>query len=115
MNIIKIIKNLNEPDINKEFFNSKITKKIKKNEIQTGKNNIDEMIENFKKDKIKYLKTLKIEDCKNIFIFANNSYANYNPIINNQYYDILKDYIIENCIDYDKPLSSTFLKKYKTK
>lgn len=113
MNIIKILKNLNEPNINKEFFNPNITKKIKKNEIQIEKNY--EMVEKFKKNGIKYLKTLNIEDCKNIFIFANNAFANYNAIMTNNHYDILKDYIIENCMDFDKPLSSTFLKKYKTK
>ncbi len=115
MNIIKIFKNLNEPNINKEFFNSKNRKKIKKNKIQTEKNNIDEMIEKFKKDGIKYLKTLNIEDSKKLFTFTNNSYTNYNPIISNEYYDILKDYIIKNGVYYDDQLSSTFLKKYKTK
>ena len=106
MNIIKILKNLNEPNINKEFFNSKNKKK-------NLEENIEEMVRKFKKNELKYLKTLNIIDCKKILIFLNKSYINLNPIISNEYYDILKNYIMDNEKNYDHSLSLDFLKNYK--
>jgi len=110
MNINKIFKKLNEPDINKDFFNSKNV-----NKVNNKKNNINEMVEKFKKDDITYLKTLNLKECKEILNFANKQYTNYNPIMNNILYDILKKYILNNENNYDSQLSVNFLKKYSMK
>ena len=109
MNINKILKKLNEPDINKDFFNSKNINKT------NNKKNIEEMVEKFKNNDITYLKTLNIKECKEILNFANKQYTNYNHVMNNILYDILKKYILNNENNYDSELSSKFLKKYAMK
>ena len=114
MNINKIFKKLNEPDINKDFFNSKNVNKV------NNKKNIEEMVEKFKKDEIKYLKTLNMEDCHYMLNFANKGYEKFEPIMNNVLYDILKNYIIENDDNYHKSIKSGINKiffnpKYKKK
>ena len=115
MNINKILKNLNEPTINKDFFYSKNKKKELKKAKKIQKNNVKKIIEKFKKDEIKNLKTLNIEDCKKMLTFANKEYTNYEPIMNNILYDILKKYILNSSDNYDKNLSKVFLNNYKTK
>lgn len=115
MNINKILKKLNEPTINKDFFNSKNKKKELKKVKKIQKNNVEQMIEKFKKDEIKYLNTLNIEDCKKMLTFANNRYTNYEPIMNNILYDILKKHMLNSSDNYDKFLSTAFLNNYKTK
>lgn len=112
MNIIKILKTLNEPNVNKEFFNLKNNKNKNKN---IKEDDLHEMVKKYKKDKIKYLKIIKLEDSKKMFNFVNMKYNENNPIVNNELYDILKFFINNKGNRYDNLLTDIFLNNYKNK
>ena len=71
------------------------------------------MITEYKKKKIIFLDTLKIDDLYEILNHVNKSYIENNSILNDNLYDNLKEYIISKSNHYDMALSDSFIKNYK--
>ena len=86
----------------------KVPKKVPKQvqKVQKVAGGVGALINDFVQQGVLYLDTLTKEQIAGMLLHANDMYFNHEPVIDDDQYDVLNDYIAEKYPDYEMPIGA---------